>query len=88
MTTVIGSEFDGSTVILDGNDFKACEFRNCTLTYNGGELLMSQCHFAGGHWKFGGGALRTILLLRDIYASPGGKEQVEQVLDQIRGSNP
>jgi hypothetical protein len=88
MTTVVGSQFDNSKVLLDGNDFTACEFRNCTLIYNGGEMRMSENRFTECLWKFGGGALRTIQLLRDIHASPGGKELVEQVIDQIRGSIP
>lgn len=78
--------FHNSTEIVDGNEYEACEFRQCRLVYRGGTLpRMSQCHFADCQWILEDAADRTITFLRSIYhGGPGGKELVEVLFNNIR----
>jgi hypothetical protein len=74
------------TIVLDDNEFIACEFENCTMVYSGGEQpKLQQCHFVRCQWKLDQAAKRTMLFLRSIYHSgPGGRELVDETLKSIR----
>jgi len=80
--------FEKCTEILDGNQYKACEFRNCTLIYRGGSLpQMHYCHFSECSWKFEAAADRTIAFLKGLYhGGLGGKELIEAAFNNIRRS--
>jgi hypothetical protein len=73
----------GERIILDGNEYKACDFRDCTVVYNGGELSIGQgCSFGNCKWEFGDAAIRTINLMRMIYHMHGsGSEFIEGIID-------
>ena len=87
MATYASQVFDGSAETLDGNIYNACEFRNCTITYNGGTLpYFNDCVFAGCQWHFGDAAQRTITLMANLYqAGDDGKQLIEKTFDRIRG---
>ncbi len=74
------------TVVLDGNEFVACEFQNSRMVYKGGELpKLQQCHFQQCTWELEEAAMRTVNFLRAIFHSgPGGQELVEETLKFIR----
>lgn len=78
--------FQDKTEILDGNEYKACEFRNCILVYAGGEFpRLSQCHFAECNWEFRDAASRTISFMTAIYhGGLGGKDVIEKTFENIR----
>jgi uncharacterized protein YjbI with pentapeptide repeats len=64
---------DGATVDVDGRTFSDCKFESATLRYCGGaHPIFNNCDFGGANWHFSDGALRTIQLLQQINASPGG----------------
>jgi uncharacterized protein YjbI with pentapeptide repeats len=64
---------DGETIDIDGNIFTDCRFEQATLRYAGGpHPVFNNCDFSGAGWHFSGAALRTIQLLQQINASPGG----------------
>lgn len=64
---------DGSKVDVDGQTFTDCRFENVSLRYAGGpHPIFNNCDFSGAGWHFGDAALRTIQLLQQINASPGG----------------
>ena len=49
--------FNHETVILDGETFSSCEFRDCRLVYSGGEPPSFQgCRIDDCEWKFEGPA--------------------------------
>lgn len=76
-----GREYVGVTEVLDGNEYRHCTFRDCTLIYQGGELpklqnnLMDNCHF-----KLEEAAERTVAFLNGIARDMGaqGKRFLEQ----------
>jgi hypothetical protein len=78
--------FQDSTEMLDGKQYKACEFRNCRLVYRGGPPpYLIQCHFAGCEWVFEDAAERTISFLVAMYHGiAGGKELIDATFDSIR----
>jgi hypothetical protein len=91
MATMEQCTFESSTEVLDGNEYKACAFRNCRLVYRGGPMpKMAQCHVAGCQWVFEDPADRTLGLLRSIYhgMGAGGRELVEMTFNNIRRPPP
>jgi len=77
--------FNHETVILDGESFADCEFRDCRLVYSGGELPhFSQCRFDGCDWKFEDAAGRTLGFLKLVWAA-GGKAPVQAMIKEITG---
>lgn len=79
-------KFINEAVVLDGNEFSACQFEQCRMIYQGGEQpKLVQCHFTRCTWHLEEAALRTARFLRSVYHSgPGGKELVEETLRHIR----
>lgn len=77
---------ENETIVLDGNEFVSCKFQSCKMVYEGGELpKLQHCHFAQCAWHLDGAARRTVQFLKAIYHSgPGGRDLVEQTLQQIR----
>src|SRR6266481_5802800 len=77
--------FENATLVLDDNEFKACDFRNCTLIYRGGPYLLQQCSWAKGTLQFEDAAHRTLEFLRFLYGLyPDGPSSLESLFDTIR----
>ena len=77
--------FNHETVVLDGESFEACEFRDCRLVYSGGETpSFSGCRFDGCEWKFEGAAANTLAHLKVVWGA-GGKAVVQALIKEITG---
>lgn len=78
--------FNHETVVLDGENFEDCEFRDCRMVYAGGELPhFGNCRFEGCDWKFDEAAGRTLAHLKLIW-SVGGKAPVQAMIKEITGA--
>lgn len=88
---VAACTFEGQTIPLDGDVFKQCEFRKCTLVYSGGELPgFTSCKFFDVTWKFEGAAERTLGFLSLFYHGMGetGPKMIETTFENIRKPLP
>jgi hypothetical protein len=65
----------GQQVETDDTHFSDCTFPAVTLDYRGGaHPTFERCTFESCGWHFSGPALKTIQILQQINASPGGEE--------------
>lgn len=83
----ISSEFDDTTVELDGHHYENCKFRNCWVIYKGvSPFNLISCNFSGCKWKFEGPASNTIHFLRMMYTEMGtfGQQMVEATFENIK----
>jgi hypothetical protein len=77
--------FNHETVVLDGESFSDCEFRDCRLIYSGGEApSFSDCKFDKCEWKIDGPAAQTMAHLKAVWAA-GGKSTVQLWIKEITG---
>ena len=85
MTDFNNEKFRHQAVLLDGNNFKNCEFEDCTLIFNGIAPvdLGKNCVAANNEWRFDGPALHTLNFLTGLYNS-GAQALVENIFDKIR----
>jgi hypothetical protein len=85
-------DFDGKTVVLDGNTFTGCTFRNCTIVYRASASIhVAASHFKENvNWTFQGSAKGTLDFLRFLCHScgEGGKKLFEGTCDEIRRNPP
>ncbi len=78
--------FNHETIVLDGENFSDCEFRDCRLVYSGGELpSFSDCRFDKCDWKLDDAAARTLAHLRLMW-NAGAKELVQARIKEITGA--
>jgi hypothetical protein len=78
--------FNHETVVLDGEAFEDCEFRECRLVYSGGPPpVFNHCRFDECEWKFDGPAANTLAHLKLIW-SVGGKAPVQAMIKEITGA--
>ena len=79
------TEFNHETVVLDGEAFDGCEFRDCRLVYSGGVApSFKDCKFHGCEWKFEDGAAETLKHLKGVW-NAGGKAVVQGLIKEITG---
>ncbi len=74
--------FEKTTVRIDGQHYKACEFRECVLDFRGGPVQFDQCHFIGCTIQVdnpGLNVLRFLRIMHNVY--PEGPGMVETLLD-------
>ncbi|WP_439134203.1 hypothetical protein [Pseudomaricurvus sp.] len=78
--------FDGERVVLHGNFFNDCTFKNCELVYDGDPSpTFYNNQFIDSVFVFTGPALRTLYFLGNIYrAGEGGQEVVEKTFGDIK----
>jgi len=78
-----GVGYNHETVVLDGETFSDCEFRDCRLIYSGGETPVFQnCQFHGCEWKQDDAAARTLAYLKAVW-NAGGKPTVQALIKDI-----
>lgn len=78
-----GVIYNHETVLLDGEDFSDCEFRDCRMVYAGGETpAFSGCTFVGCDWKQEDAAARTLAYLKQVW-NAGGKATVQALIKDI-----
>ena len=79
--------FENESILLDGNTFSGCTFRNCRLVFKGmSPVSMMVNQMEGVHWVMEGPAAATIAFMTAIYhgAGEGGRELIEQTFANIR----
>jgi hypothetical protein len=70
-------KFSKQTIILDGNSFEACEFKGCTLVYNGiSEVKLLGSQLEDCQWSFDGPAARTLQFMQALYQAGGGGREL------------
>ncbi len=78
--------FNHETVVLDGEGFVDCEFRDCRLVYSGGEPpSFKGCRFHDCEWKMDDAGARTLEHLKRVWAA-GGKATVQLLIKEITGA--
>ena len=81
-----GAVFNHEAVVLDGESFSDCEFRDCRLIYRGGAVpRFAGCSFHGCEWRFEGAAERTLAHLKAVWAA-GAKPTVQALIKEITGA--
>jgi hypothetical protein len=84
-STFEGSTLVGQTIVLDGNTYIRCVFKQCTLIYKAtAPVTLSGCTFDSCGFALDGNAALTVSFLSGIYAN-GGQGIVNDIIDQIRG---
>jgi len=82
----VATLFNHETVVLDGQAYADCEFRDCRMVFSGGEPpVFTNCRFEGCDWKFDDAAARTLAYLKLVWAV-GGKAPVQAVIKDITGA--
>ena len=77
--------FNHETVVLDGQAFEDCEFRDCRLSYSGGAVpRFDSCRFENCDWRFEDAASHTLAFLKVLWGV-GGKAPVQAVIKEITG---
>ena len=56
MSTFTDCEFQGSTVVLDGNEYIRCKFTNCRVVVTRGNFRLEDSSFDSCAFEFGGEA--------------------------------
>ncbi len=80
-------QYKDTRVLIDGDTFVDCEFRNCLLTYTGGEIpIMTDCKIYDCEWRFEGAAERTIVFMKGLFhgMGPGGREVIDATFKNIQ----
>jgi hypothetical protein len=81
--------FENQEVVVDGNAFYGCTFKNVVLVYRGesNAVTLNGCTFDGGHWKFAGAAAETVHFLKIMHDNMGqlGESMIKETLSYITG---
>ena len=78
-----GVAYNHETVVLDGEEFDDCEFRDCRLVYAGGKPpKFAGCRIDGCEWKYEDAAARTLAHLKVVWGA-GGKAAVQALIKEI-----
>lgn len=81
--------FANQDVLLDGNSYINCKFRECKIIFGArGPVGLVDCNFNRCRWGFDGPAADTITFMAAMYAVPGMKDVLEATFDNIRGKGP
>jgi hypothetical protein len=79
---------ENQDVLLDGNTFTGCTFRNCRLIFRAtAPIQLSANHFKENvQWFLDGPAGMTLKFLASMYhgGGEGGRDLVENTFEQIR----
>jgi hypothetical protein len=78
-----GAIYNHETVVLDGEHFSSCEFRDCRLVYAGGvPPVFEDCRIDDCEWKFEEAAGRTLAYLKVVWLA-GAKAPVQSAIKEI-----
>lgn len=66
-----GQTFDGGEVVLDGNSYRNCTFRNVTFVFGGGQLTMSDCNIDSFAFRFTGDLANGLFALYQLFGADG-----------------
>jgi hypothetical protein len=88
MTTYQNRAFANQNIVVDGNRYVACSFRNVGLVYTGGDLPSFEgCTFQSISLQLGGAALSTVRYLSGLHQG-GIVAPVEAALKRIEAGPP
>jgi hypothetical protein len=73
-----GHTFENQEVILDGNSFEDCTFRNVVFNFGGGDLVMKNCGMDRFSFRFSGALANGLFALHQLFGT-------EALLQIIRG---
>jgi hypothetical protein len=79
--------FENRSVVLDGDEYEDCTFRNCSLIYKGGEPpRLVNNYLENCSWQFQDAAERTVNFLKGLYHGLGqeGRVLIEATFRNIR----
>ena len=67
-------KFEGTTVVLDGNEYMRCQFDHCRIVVTRGNFSLRNCGFDSCTFDFGGEAanIRDLVLGLVNQPKPGG----------------
>lgn len=82
--------FKGENILLDGNEFKNCIFKQCHIEYYGiTPITIDGAEFDGCTWGLCGPADNALVFLTALYAAGGdSKAMIEKTFDHIRQGKP
>jgi hypothetical protein len=63
--------FDGDEIVLDGNSYRNCTFRNVTFVFGGGQLTMSDCNIDSFAFRFTGDLANGLFALYQLFGADG-----------------
>lgn len=81
------TEFVGQQVLLDGNRYFKCVFRDCEIQFGGSAAVgLDSCQFERCRWNLVAAAGTTMGFLHSIYHGMGesGRQLVEETFDSVR----
>jgi hypothetical protein len=79
--------FESRSIVLDGDEYEDCTFRNCTLIYRGGDLpKLLNNSLENCSWQFQDAAERSVSFLKGLYhgLGPEGRDLIEATFRNIR----
>ncbi|BFM15574.1 hypothetical protein R50073_17570 [Maricurvus nonylphenolicus] len=84
---IVDKTYEDQRVILHGNSYRNCTFKNCELVYDGDRSpTFHNNEFVDSVFVFSDAALRTLYFIGNIYhAGEGGQEVIENLLAEIKG---
>lgn len=63
--------FEGVTVVLDGNTYRKCSFKDVQLQYSGGPVEMAECGMDRFSFAFGGDLSQGLFTLYQLFGTEG-----------------
>jgi len=69
MAKFVDCTFQGTTVVLDGNEYLRCQFLQARIVLTRGNFSLRECKFDGCHFEFGGEAANIKEVLMGIIGS-------------------
>jgi hypothetical protein len=76
--------FENKTVVVDGNEYVNCTFRNVVLVFRGTTAVsMKGCELFDTNWELQGPALRTVRFLGE-HRKDGHRDFVDSMIKRIR----
>jgi hypothetical protein len=82
----VGKTCADATIVLDGNAYRECTFRDYKLVFAGGELPeLVSCAFHDCKFGFEGPAANTVAFLRGIASAPGASQLIREMFPAVLG---
>ena len=82
-----GQTFENEDVILDGNSFENCTFRNVVFNYGGGHLVMKNCGMDRFSFRFSGDLANGLFALYQLFGTEGLVQIIRGFLEPGDGAD-
>ena len=70
--------FSKTTIVLDGNEYIDCNFKECRVVITRGNFILKKCNFDGCVFEFGGEAENIKNLVMGLIG-PGGSTKSQKI---------